>query len=372
MKNYYAILEVPVGSSVPEVRAAYRRLVQDNLWNRDTFAQLKEAYEVLTTPARRSEYDRAQFGETFPAGTDAPPSGENGSPARAARACPMGAASQCPVLNARVPLAETFCPECGVLLSAMPDAAPGAFAGGKAEARLEDVNGQAFPLRPGANIVGREGADILLPDKTVSRRHAQIVLAADGRSATLEDLGSTNGTRLAGNAEPLAPGQARPVSGGAVLQFGSVETRLHLPAPPTAAPAVPTSPAGPARGQFTAARGQFTAARGQFTAARSPQGAAVPLVEGVTTFGRRVENTVVLNGDPYVSGTHAQVIADGDLFRLSDLGSTNGTRVNGAALLPDTPHLLSEGDEVVIGGMVYRFERIVPEADTPVSTENQL
>ena len=50
MKNYYAILEVPVGSDISVIRESYRRLVQENLWNKEVFVELKEAYEVLSTP----------------------------------------------------------------------------------------------------------------------------------------------------------------------------------------------------------------------------------------------------------------------------------------------------------------------------------
>ena len=39
----------------------------------------------------------------------------------------------------------------------------------------------------------------------------------------------------------------------------------------------------------------------------------------------------MLRDDPYVSGSHAQIIAEDDVFRLTDLGSTNGTLVNGEA-----------------------------------------
>ena len=88
MKNYYAILEVPVGSPVAEIREAYRRLVQENLWNRETFAELKEAYEVLTTPARRNEYDKSTFGETFSfAETTAMPAAPETDTRRNARLC---------------------------------------------------------------------------------------------------------------------------------------------------------------------------------------------------------------------------------------------------------------------------------------------
>ena len=54
-----------------------------------------------------------------------------------------------------------------------------------------------FDLLPGENILGREGdVAILIPQKSVSRRHARIVVRGD--VAVLEDLGSKNGTLLNG------------------------------------------------------------------------------------------------------------------------------------------------------------------------------
>ena len=53
--------------------------------------------------------------------------------------------------------------------------------------------GQRFPLSPGEHVVGRDpGVEIRLDAATVSRRHARLVVTADG--ATLEDFGSKNGT----------------------------------------------------------------------------------------------------------------------------------------------------------------------------------
>lgn len=50
-----------------------------------------------------------------------------------------------------------------------------------------------FPLSPGEHVIGRDpDVDIRLDAATVSRRHARLVVSADG--ATLEDLGSKNGT----------------------------------------------------------------------------------------------------------------------------------------------------------------------------------
>ena len=60
--------------------------------------------------------------------------------------------------------------------------------------------------------------------------------------------------------------------------------------------------------------------------------------------------------DPTVSSRHVRLrpLPDGR-WEVTDLGSTNGTRLNGAALTQ--PALLGEGDELRIGGTTWRFER---------------
>ncbi|HZY03242.1 MAG TPA: FHA domain-containing protein [Anaeromyxobacteraceae bacterium] len=66
--------------------------------------------------------------------------------------------------------------------------------------------GEVFPLRAGENLLGREVGDVTFPsDRYVSGRHARLDVAEG--SATLSDLGSSNGTfvKIAGAVE-LAPG----------------------------------------------------------------------------------------------------------------------------------------------------------------------
>jgi DNA-binding winged helix-turn-helix (wHTH) protein len=54
-----------------------------------------------------------------------------------------------------------------------------------------------FPLPPGAHVIGRApDARVTVPASNVSRHHARIVVTADG--ATIEDLGSRNGTFVGG------------------------------------------------------------------------------------------------------------------------------------------------------------------------------
>ncbi len=55
--------------------------------------------------------------------------------------------------------------------------------------------GKRTALEPGETVIGRDpGAGLFIDDPSVSRRHARIVVTAE--SATLEDLGSKNGTQL--------------------------------------------------------------------------------------------------------------------------------------------------------------------------------
>src|SRR5262245_31756046 len=74
-----------------------------------------------------------------------------------------------------------------------------------------------IPLEPGETIIGRDpGVPAFVDDRSVSRRHARIVVAEE--SATVEDLDSKNGTFLQGQ----KVGSAVPLADGDKLKVGSV------------------------------------------------------------------------------------------------------------------------------------------------------
>ncbi len=76
-------------------------------------------------------------------------------------------------------------------------------------------------LAPGAHVVGSSNrSDIVITDRTVSRRHCRIVRSDEG--ITIEDLGSTNGTRVDG----VEIEQATPITGSARIKVGSVLIEL--------------------------------------------------------------------------------------------------------------------------------------------------
>lgn len=77
-------------------------------------------------------------------------------------------------------------------------------------------------LREGANVLGRDHDAVAWIDVySVSRRHARIVVS--GASATIEDLGSKNGTFLDGRRLT----SAQPLSDGSRVKVGTVEMTVR-------------------------------------------------------------------------------------------------------------------------------------------------
>jgi pSer/pThr/pTyr-binding forkhead associated (FHA) protein len=78
------------------------------------------------------------------------------------------------------------------------------------------------------------------------------------------------------------------------------------------------------------------------------------LKDGETTVGRSSQSSIVLKSDDYASGQHAQLTRHGGLLYVEDLGSTNGTFVNGRKTVGATP--MRGGDTVRIGSTTFRYE----------------
>jgi pSer/pThr/pTyr-binding forkhead associated (FHA) protein len=80
----------------------------------------------------------------------------------------------------------------------------------------------------------------------------------------------------------------------------------------------------------------------------------MPVGPGGAVIGRSRECDIVLN-DSNVSRRHAEIRpAGGDAWTITDLGSTNGVKVNGRAIGSATP--LNSGDDIAVGTVDVRFE----------------
>ena len=82
------------------------------------------------------------------------------------------------------------------------------------------------------------------------------------------------------------------------------------------------------------------------------------LVEETYTIGRSSENSIQLD-DNSVSGRHAELIVVSESCYLKDLGSTNGTLVNGQAV---TGVQLRAGDRIRFGKVEASFESVAASA----------
>ncbi len=82
-------------------------------------------------------------------------------------------------------------------------------------------------------------------------------------------------------------------------------------------------------------------------------GTEFPIGNGTTIIGRSSASDIVLKSDDYVSGRHARLTRHGGLLYVEDLGSTNGTFVNGKKTVGATP--LRDGDRVRVGSTTFRY-----------------
>jgi len=91
---------------------------------------------------------------------------------------------------------------------------------------------------------------------------------------------------------------------------------------------------------------------------RTPQARPLLLKPGINKLGRREGNDFTIE-DPSVSGSHCEVILTDGTVRLRDLGSTNGTFING---VPVTDVTLEADQHIQLGNVTVLFE-----ADAPAS-----
>ncbi len=89
-----------------------------------------------------------------------------------------------------------------------------------------------------------------------------------------------------------------------------------------------------------------------------------PLSKSEIIVGRDATCDIVIN-DPEISRRHARLSLQGDVYLLDDLGSTNGTFVDGQRLMG--PHPLQPGDLILFGENVsMSYEAIPIDADATI------
>lgn len=270
-----------------------------------------------------------------------------------------------------------------------------------------ELNGRTWTLDPSRPYtLGRDPqGDVAIDDARVSWRHATI--SWSGRSWVIEDHGSTNGTFVQGrriHQMEIGPGStlhlgnatdgprvslSGSASGAAVPAAQQAQQQAHPQQAPAQQPHV--APQGgdpgwvhkaPPQQQVPAQQGWQQPQQAQnIPPQQGPGGAAgAPPVYGdrsPTTFhqlalgrvmriGRALENELVVS-DLQVSRLHAEFHATPDgRYEIRDLGSHNGTYVNGMPIAKGGSALLGPNDIVGVGHSTFRLvgDRLEEFVDT--------
>jgi pSer/pThr/pTyr-binding forkhead associated (FHA) protein len=253
----------------------------------------------------------------------------------------------CPICQAENSPAETWCVECGWLLSQI---APGEAVASDERTAEEALGFRAFvilpergmiPLKKARTVVGREFGDLLLPeDLNVSRIH--LALVAENGGLYVEDLRSSNGTLL--NGIKIPPGKRYLLSGGDVVSAGDTPLKVEFKG-------------GPEEAKNQA--GLYL---------KDSKGKLFRLRQGENTVGRLPLNTITVEESPFVAREHAVLSLErtpSGLFFLyiTDLGSSNGSFINHRPVASHTRIRVHPNDEVTFADATFRVIEIEGEED---------
>jgi pSer/pThr/pTyr-binding forkhead associated (FHA) protein len=233
------------------------------------------------------------------------------------------------------------------------------------------TDGREYSITGERLVFGRDASsDVVVGGTEVSRRHAEIERTPDGY--VLNDL-SVNGTYV--NGERV--GRQHLLARADVIRIGHDEFRFYADVPSATPPrsrrSVPqvTAPHPPTGAGARLSDTMHGLPPSALTAAVTPtqpqmaplasllvrsgtlKGRRLPVKVPVVNIGRADFNDVVI-ADPSVSTSHAKLQRRDDVWILSDLGSTNGTFVEGERLSGEVA--LGPGTTVKFGEVAVLFE----------------
>ena len=133
-----------------------------------------------------------------------------------------------------------------------------------------------------------------------------------------------------------------------------VELREPRLVPMTPSPTAGTSPPAPAPSAPSGGRGRSSPRTLVLIEPDQDRGTSFPL-DGELTIGRAPGCAVALPSDTFVSQVHARVFRRGADFWVEDLGSTNGTLVNGRRVSGAVP--VRRGDRLQVGRSVLELQK---------------
>jgi len=207
-------------------------------------------------------------------------------------------------------------------------------------AHLRFPNSDKAPVTLGDKlVVGRseDQAGLVIDDKRLSRKHCEFVRVAD--QWLVRDLGSANGVRVNSGDKV----KEHTLKDGDVVSLGGYLLSFHEGAP---------------------------APDGNKAVLRVIKGSLAKvtyLIEPLPfTIGRREGCEMVLEGDGQASGNHARISRTGGEWTIVDLGSTNGTKVDGRDI---RDAVLRDGAQIAVGSALLRFQLV---ADSGVAADKSI
>ena len=192
--------------------------------------------------------------------------------------------------------------------------------------------------------IGREPDNhVSLLSPHISRRHAVIVWRGGGFE--IADLGSTNGTQV--NGEYVT--QPRSLKDGDVIRLYDVELVFYEPVADEIVTEAELESGGTVILPSTAPQPRLIISAGP------QEGREIFLLGGTMTIGRDTAKVAwdIAVQDHALSRPHAKIERQDDDFTLTDLGSANGTRVNGTKITEPTS--LQDGDVITMGQTTFLF-----------------
>jgi pSer/pThr/pTyr-binding forkhead associated (FHA) protein len=223
--------------------------------------------------------------------------------------------------------------------------------------------GKFFELTGDVVTIGSGSKNtISILDNDVSREHCKLVRVSNGYE--LHDLDSRRGTFVSG----LRVKNGWVLKTGNIIELGeNVTLEFQWDAPPATGElsvngATPSSlPAAPGGLLRQADRPDPAKAPSLVVMDGNKAGQRFPLKNSTLTIGRDLANDIVL-ADAEISRTHIRLTwTDGD-YLLQDLGSTNGTEVNGERLAVKASVKLKPEDKITISGRVDLLYTYQPDA----------
>jgi pSer/pThr/pTyr-binding forkhead associated (FHA) protein len=201
---------------------------------------------------------------------------------------------------------------------------------------------QTFRLSQEESVLGRDaGIAVSIPREGISRRHARI--RRDSRGFVLEDMKSTNGTFLNGRAATRE--RIRHLD---VIGLGKDVELVFL---------IRETPTAPVRKQVIG--------EASLTLEGGAEPVSWPVPPGEVTLGRSSACNVILESSA-ISKVHARVARSADQLSVEDLGSSNGTFVNGHRVMTAP---LENGDLVSLAGVANLRVALTRQEVTVLSGE---